>query len=175
MGVFVLALLGALWAAEDSFNITVTVEYLEIDLLTADGSNPYPGWDLGTVAAGQSDTMTTGSGGDHVLVDNNCNTSVDFSVYVTTSAPGACGYGTPTAWTPAPTAGADQFVLSVGKGDLSSLPSSWTTVTATTSPGDVYAAGEPAGTDHHFYAAFTAPTSVSDGCQHSITVHIVAQ
>ena len=163
------------WAVENSFTITVTVEYLQVELRTADDAADYTTWALGTVSAGETNTMTTGSGGDHVLVKNGSNVSVDFSAYSTTAAPASCGYGSPTAWTAGTSAGVDTYLLEGGKGDLSTLPSSWTTFDDASPTGDVYASGEPAETDHHFYARFTAPTSVSDGCEHTITVYIVAQ
>lgn len=163
------------WAVEDSFTITVAVEWLEINLLVADSSTNYTNWDLGTVAPGATNTMTTGTGGTHVLVDNFSNVSVDFSAYSTTVAPGACGYGTPVAWTPGSAAGADIYLLEGDDGTVSTEPTTYTTITATSAPGDQYLAGAPVGENHRFYARFTAPTSVSDGCTHTITVYIVAQ
>ncbi len=176
--VLLLAVLFALWgivgAVEDSFTITVTVEWLDISLRTADDAGDYTNWDLGTVPAGTVDSMTTGSGGNHILVKNNCNVTVDFSAYSTTTVP-SCSYGTPTAWTPGTSPGLDTYLLEGGKGDLSTYPTSWTTIDATSAPGNVYASGETPGNDHRFYAKFSTPTSVSDGCQHTITVYIVAQ
>ncbi len=162
-------------AVEDSFTITVTVEYIGINLRTADDGADYVNWPLGTVAAGAVNTMTTGSAGNHVLVKNGSNVALDFSAYSTTVAPASCGYGTATAWTAGTAAGADIYLLEGGKGTVSAEPGTYTTFPDMVTPGTVYAAAEPAGTDHHFYARFTTPTSVSDGCEHTITVFIVAQ
>ncbi len=163
------------WAAEDSFTITVSVEWIDFSLKTADGTADYTNWNIGMVAPGAVNTMTTGTGGNHILVDNNCNVSVDFSIYSVSAAPGACGRGTPTAWTPGAASGNNIYLLEGGKGAVGALPATWTTFDNTSAPGDVYAASEPPATDHHLYFRFTAPTSVSDGCDHTVMVYVVAQ
>lgn len=166
LAALLLALVGGLWAVEDNFTITVSVEYLEINLRTADDSGDYGVWDIGgPVAAGSQHTMTIGSGGDHVLVDNNCNTVMDFSAYSSDA----------TTWAPGLAAGDEVYLLEGGKGDVGAEPGAYTTFDDASSPGDVYAAGEPAFTNHHFYARLTVPTIVADGNTHTITVAIVAE
>ena len=170
-----LLLVVSAYAVEDNFTITVSVEWMSISLLKADSTVDYTNWDLGAVSAGNVSTMTTGAAGSHVLVDNNCNNPVDFSAYSTTVVPGACGYGTPTIWTPGAAAGNNIYRLEGGKSTVGALPGAWTNITSAVTPGNSYAPGEPAATNHRFYARFTAPTSVADGCTHTITVYIVAQ
>lgn len=161
-------------SASDNFNITVTVEYFEIILLKADSSTDYSTWALGVMATSDSATMTTGSSGTHILVDNNCSGTVDFSIYVNNPAPSPCGIGTPTAWTAGAAPGANTYWLRANDSNISSVPSSWVTITATSAPGDVYLSGVSSG-NHRLYCRFKPPSSVSDGCQHTINVYVVAQ
>ena len=166
LATLLLVLVSGLWAVEDNFTITVSVEYIEINLRTADDSGDYGTWNIGgPVAAGSQHTMTTGSGGDHILVDNNSSVSLDFSAYSSDA----------TTWTPGVAAGNETYLLEGGKGDVDTEPGAYTTFDDTSTPGDVYAAAEPASTDHHFYARLTVPTIVADGNTHTITVNIVAE
>lgn len=172
-----LLLCSVVYAADnDAFTITVQVQYMDVTLRNADETGDYTTWPLGLRAEGEVITQTTGSSGDHIFVDNNCNCEVDFSAYQATTTPAPCGYGTPTLWTAGTTAGADIFKLELGKGTQDAEPATadWQTITASSSPGDVYLSDVPAGEDHHLYTRFTVPTSVSDGCVHQIDVTVVA-
>lgn len=172
----VMVLAGLLFAqsATDNFNITVTVEFFEVILWKADSTTDYTTWPLGVMAVSDSATMTTGSTGNHVLVDNNCNTTVNFSIYVNNPAPPSCGIGTPTTWTAGAAPGANTYWLRANDSDISNVPATWVTITATSAPGDVYLSGVASG-NHRLYCRFKPPSSVSDGCQHTIQVYVVAQ
>lgn len=166
---------GALLAVEDDFHITVTVDYLEMVLRGAGCSGDYGTWALDQLGTNTTATMTTGGSGDHICVDNGSNVTTDFSAWVTSAAPSACGYGTPTAWTAGGAPGADTYQLELGyDDDGADLPLSWTTVTAGVTSGDVFYSSVGGGTNFHLFAQLTTPTSVSDGCPHDIHVRIVA-
>ena len=176
LAVFLL-LSSVVYAADhDAFTITVQVQYMDVTLRNADETGDYTTWPLDMRAEGEVITQTTGSGGDHIFVDNNCNCVVDFSGYQVTTTPAPCGYGTPTLWTAGTSAGDNIFKLELGKGTQDAEPAAadWQTITASASPGDVYLSDVAVGEDHHLYTRFTVPTSVSDGCVHQIDVTIVA-
>lgn len=160
--------------ATDDFTITVTVNYIEFELRTADDSGDYSLWAIGNVNAGETAEMTTGAGGDHVYVSNSSNVPLDFSAYSTSPAPASCGFGTATAWTPAVAAGVDMYLLEIDKGEVGTVPPTYTTIDGNSiGTSDLFYSAS-AGESYHLYTKFTAPTSASDGCEHSITVNIVA-
>ena len=177
-GFFLTILIGllvfsAIAADTDQFDIVVQCHFLDISLKeSASHTTDFTEWDMGMVAAGSGiDIMPVP---DHIWVDNGYNVNINVSAYLSSPTPSACGYGTATPWTPGSSAGADQFMLDLGIGDASTQPSVWTNITSTSTPGDIYETVIPAGDDHDLYARFQVPTTVSDGCPHTITVYIVA-
>ncbi|RKZ30725.1 hypothetical protein DRQ36_04470 [bacterium] len=159
-----LSALPLLAADLDEMHITVTVEYIDITLRTADDGGDYGTWAIpGVVATGSQHTMTTGSGGDHILVKNNSSVALDFSAYSSDAG----------GWTAGAAAGNEVYLLEGGKGDVDNEPGTYTTLDDP-DPGDQYVAAEPANTDHHLYLQLTVPTVVADGAEHDITVTVKA-
>jgi len=157
-----------------NFTITVSVQYIDIQLRTADSTAAYANWNIGSVAAASTQTQTTTTAGTHVFVVNNSNAALNFSAYVANSTTDL-GYGTVMNWAAGAAAAANVYKLDLGKGSVGSVPTAWQTITATAAPGNTYLTAEPAGTDHRLYARLGIPTSSSDGNQHNITVYVVAQ
>jgi len=180
VGLAALLLIGAAWAADnDQFNITVTVNQLGVTLYEDDGATDYGTWALGNMAAGATAQMyfdnPDADGDDHVEAKNEGNCAADILVYSTeSSAPGDCGFGTPTAWAPGAAAGSDIYYLECGEGSESSLPGSYTACDQSASPGTEIVSNLASGSVAHLFFNFTTPTSVSDGCQHDITVTVLA-
>jgi len=175
LAIFAVVVTSGLFAqTTDDFTITVTVNYIEFQLKTADNTADYTTWPIGNVNEGETVEMTTGAGGDHIYVNNESNVALQFSAYSTSPAPGACGYGTATAWSPGAAAGVNIYRLEMDKGALTAVPGAYTTITATTLGGadDFY--NTAAGESYHLYTKFTVPTTADDGCQHNITVYVVA-
>lgn len=170
-----LLMVGNVLAQDDeSFNITVTCQYIDISLYQSSStSTTFSQWDIDTVALSTADSMDTGDG-NHVYIKNNCNITTDYSCYSEETSAPTCSHGSPTAWSPGGP-GDNQYKLEVGhSADPSTYPSSWTAIPSDTSPGDLYASGVSAADNKEFFAKFTTPSTISDGCEHSITVHIVA-
>ena len=181
VGLAVLALVCAGWAQSptDEFHITVTVNMLGVSLYQDDGTSAYGTWALGNMAAGATASMTfdnpDNDGDNHVEAENDGNCAADISVYSTeSSAPGDCGFGTPTAWAPGAAAGSDIYYLECGEGSESSLPGSYTACDQSASPGTEIVSNLASGSVAHLFFNFTTPTSVSDGCEHDITVTVLA-
>ncbi len=175
IGLFAIFVAMGLFAqTTDDFTISVTVNFIDFQLMTADSSSAYTNWAIGNINAGGTAEMTTGGGGDHIYVDNNSNVALDFSAYSTSAAPGGCGFGTPTAWLPDVTAGVDTYLLEIDKGESGAVPPSYTTIDGVDIGSSDLFYTSSAGESYHLYTQFTAPTSASDGCEHSITVNIVA-
>jgi len=182
VGLAVLALVCAGWAQTptDVFHITVTVNQLGVTLYQDDGATAYGTWALGNMPAGATagmsfDNPDVGSD-DHVEAFNSGNCNADLFVYSTEpSAPGACGFGTPTAWAPGLAAGADIYMLECGEGDEATLPGSYIVCDGVNlGAADQVAAGLPSAATSDLFFNFTTPTSVSDGCGHDVTVTVVA-
>ena len=174
--IVLLLLIGTVVIAQESasFTITVTVNYVDFTLRNAADSAPYGTWGIGNLAAGSEAEMTVGTAGDHIFVDNQSNIALSFKAYSTSAAPTACGFGTATAWAPATTAGTDEYKLEMGKGAVSALPTAYATMDGGDEAGADLVYSTTAGEDFHLYAKLTAPTAVSDGCGHSITVYVLA-
>lgn len=161
-------------ADTDNFTITVTVNFIDFDLRNAPNTADYTNWPLGNVNPGSVTEMTTGTGGSHIYVRNMSNIALDFKAYSITAAPSACGFGTPTAWTPGASAGTNIYKLEIDKGELGAVPAVYTTITGTTLGSANEFHTTAAGESYRLYTKFTAPTVASDGCQHTITVYIIA-
>ncbi|HHS49508.1 MAG TPA: hypothetical protein ENN07_00105 [candidate division Zixibacteria bacterium] len=170
----ILAIGTAFAQTTENFTITVTVNFIDFSLRTADDAGAYGTWAIGNMNAGATSTMTGTAGGSHVLVKNESNVALDFKAFSTSEPPPPCGFGFPTAWTAGSAAGTDVYLLEMGDGTLADPPATWTVVDGG-GLGDadlIYEAGE--GENFRLYSRFTAPNIASDGCEHQITVFIVA-
>jgi len=160
--------------SSDNFTITVTCNYIDFELKTADNSAEYTDWPVGNVNEGETVEMTTGAGGDHIYVENTSNVNLEFKAYSNSVAPGPCGYGTPVAWSPGGAAGLNTYYLRLGKGELGAVPGTYTDITGEDLGGAILYYSTIAGESYHLYTKLTAPNPADDGCSHTITVYIVA-
>jgi hypothetical protein len=152
-------------ATSDTFTITVTVNFIGINLRTYDDGGDYTTWALGQVNTSAAATMTEAQG---VRITNTANVATDLSAWVTTTGP----------WTAAGSAGPDQYKLELKAYDATEatpdLSSGSTTITATSSTGDEFKTGLAANTNQWVYGKFTAPASTTVGTQQTVTVTILA-
>jgi len=174
-GLMAVMLVCAAWAADnDDFNITVTVSFLDISLKqSAVPANDFDVWALGSQALEQETEM---GAGDHILVLNGCNVPIDLKVWSKEDAAPACAFGVPTAWGPTMAVGADDF-YSIWCTDVFPCVFDLTNVcpgndlpgatTITTAPVAI-------GIDPEIYFKFQVPSGVSDGCEHTVHVRVVA-
>jgi hypothetical protein len=174
--IIIILILGVAALAQESFTITVTVNYIDFSLRKADDSAPYDSWEIGNLDADETTEMSVSTSGTHILVDNQSNVALDFDAYSTSATPTSCEFGTATAWSPDTASGADIYLLEMGKGTVSAVPD--------VADYHIMDGGDLAGSDNFYsaiagdafrlYSKLTAPTTVSDGCEHSITVYVVA-
>jgi len=150
----------------DTFNITVTCNFISINLKNYINSGDYTTWALGQKAENTPTTMTEIEG---ILVDNTSNVSTDLSAWVSAQASG---------WTNESSAGADQYKLEMKCFDASqsspNLSSGTFTITSTGTPGNDIKTSLAATTDQWAYAKFTTPTSTTTGSEKTITVTILS-
>ena len=153
-------------ATTDTFQITVTCNFLSINLRVYDDSGDYTTWAVGQKAENTATTMTEAQG---ILVDNTSNASTDLSAWVSTQA---------AAWTNAASAGADQYKLEMkcfaATQTTPDLSTGTTVITSTGTPGEDIKTGLAATTDQFAYCKFTTPTSTTSGAQQTITVTILS-
>jgi len=153
-------------ATTDTFQITVTCNFLAINLRNYIDSGDYTTWAIGQKAENTAIVMTEIEG---ILVDNTSNVSTDLSVWVSTPA---------AAWTNAASAGADQYKLEMkcfaSSQSNPDLSSGTFTITSTANPGNDIKTSLAATTDQWAYGKFTTPTSTSSGSQQTITVTILS-
>lgn len=166
---------GVVWVAHaatsDTFNITITVAYISIELKDRAG-NDYTTWAIGTVNQGAVSTMDANGGdpGDKgILVSNESNVAIDLACWATNTL----------NWTLGSTPGENQCVLRArGFDNWQSGPypnmDGATTITATSSPGNTVDSNITNGDDRYWYYDLTAPTSVTSGAQNTFTVTINA-
>jgi len=162
-------------AQTDTFLITITVNYLSVDLLDWTEVTAYGTWAIGNVATSSVNLMTADNGGSvleqGIYVDNASNTAIDVGCYVTNTL----------GWTLAGAAGADTYVLEVKDftdwetGLNPDFAAGVTVVAATASPGTEFQNGLGATTETYIYFRLTAPSSDSSaGSQNTLTVTIEA-
>jgi hypothetical protein len=153
-------------AVSDTFQITVTCNFLSINLRIYDDSGDYTTWAMGQKAENTPTTMTQAEG---IMVDNTSNISTDLSAWVSTPA---------AAWTNQAAAGADQYKLEMktfaATQPSPDLASGTFTITSTSNPGNDIMTGLASTTDRWAYAKFTTPTSTTSGAQQTITVTVLA-
>lgn len=169
--VFICGLKTAEAATTDTFQITITVKYISINLLNQAGAD-YGTWAIGMVAASTPSTMDSnagGSGDEGILVDNTSNVAIDIKSYV----------NDPAGWTLGAAIGADQFTLEA------KAFTAWQTgptpnmteavqITQIASPGADITTNLAANTDTYLYYRLTAPSSVTSGAQKTLTVTVDA-
>jgi hypothetical protein len=163
--VFWLGVSTAQAALTDTFQITVTCNFISINLRNYNDTGDYTTWAVGLQAENTPTTMTQTEG---IMVDNTANIATDLSAWVSTQA---------ADWDNAASAGTDEYKLEM-KCFASSQPSpdlsSGTfTITSTATPGNDIKTGLAATTDQWAYAKFTTPTSTTSGAQQTITVTIL--
>lgn len=166
-------LIRTVWAAEDSFQITISVAYISISLKDWQG-NDYATWAIGTVNPGSISTMEANSGGsteEGIDVSIEANVTMDIYCYATNTQ----------GWTLSTTPGNKQYVLRIGD-FLSWQPTGYpdmsgaATITAESSPGTRVVENVPPSTTHRYsYFDLTAPTTVDSAAQNTITVTINVQ
>jgi hypothetical protein len=156
----------AVAATSDTFTITVTCDFIGIDLQVYNSTDPYGTWALGQLAVGASAvTMTEAQG---IKLVNTANVSTDISAYVSSQA---------ASWTNAAAAGANQYKLELkafgttqGTPDLSSA----TVPIVTADPGDDVKTGLAGSTNQFIYGKFTVPTSTTSPAQQTIVVTLLS-
>lgn len=153
-------------ATSDTFQITVTCDFIGIALRTYDDGDDYATWAIGQKGVGEAATMTEAEG---IMVVNTANIDTNLSAWISTEA---------GAWTVGGAAGADTYKLELkafGSSQVTpDLSADTTAITATSSTGDLFKATLAGSTDQWVYGKFTLPTSTSTGTQQTITVTILA-
>jgi len=151
-------------ATTDTFQITVTCNFLAIVLKDYTGTTDYTTWAIGQQAENTPTTMTQTEG---IMVDNTSNVATDLSAWVSEQA---------TNWTNGASAAENVYKL-----EMQCFSSSQTnpnldtpvTITATTEgSANEIKDNLSATTDQWSYAKFTTPTSTASGSQQTITVTI---
>ncbi len=154
----------------DTFQITITVQYLAINLLNQGATN-YTTWAIGSsIAPSSANSMAGNSGGvgdQGVQVDNTSNVQTKLQCRVSTEA---------TNWTIGGSIGADTYKLEAEAFNAwQSSGFTWGTghgiVVLTTSAQDIWGT-MAASTDQYVYFRLTAPSSTSTPNQQTITVEL---
>ena len=176
LGLTILLLVSVVWAQEsEDFDITVTVNYIEFSLKDAGDAGLYGIWGIGNLDPGETAEMTTTSSGNHIYVNNSSNVALNFKGYSESVLP-TCSFGTPTLWHPGLNAGINVYKLQLGKGAVSAVPvpSDYHVMDSELLSGADMIYSTIAGESFHLYAKLISPIEVYDGCEHRITVYIVA-
>jgi hypothetical protein len=155
---------GVFAATSDTFTITVTCNFMGINLRTYNDGGDYTTWAIGQQNTSASVTMIENQG---IMVANTSNIATDVSAWVTTTG----------AWTAAGSAGPDQYKLELKAYDATEtspdLGTGSTTITATASTGDEFKTGLAAGISQWVYCKFTVPASTTVGTQQTLTVTLL--
>ncbi|HSV27610.1 MAG TPA: hypothetical protein VLH60_06930, partial [Sedimentisphaerales bacterium] len=150
----------------DTFTITVTCNFIGINLRTHDNASDYATWAIGQLGVGQSVSMTETQG---IMVVNTANINTNLSARISTEA---------GAWTAGNAAGANTYRLELKAFDATQaapdMAAGTTSIIATASAGNVFESNLPGFTNQWVYGRFTLPTSTSTGAQQTITVTILA-
>jgi len=156
-------------AASDTFQITITLENIDLSLLDY-ASASYSTWAIGTVALSSVSTMTANSGSsgeEGIHVDNSSTVSIDLECYSASNTHN---------WVLGNSPSTNQCVLrgkSFSSWQSSVDMSSAVTVTQTGAPGADLVTNLGAATDRYLYFDFTAPSSVSTYTENTFTVTIL--
>jgi len=144
----------------DTFTITVTCNFIEINLRNTGDSADYSTWALGTVATSSTTAMTTGDGVKVVL--GTTSQTIDIQSHVSNQG---------SAWTIASAAAANVYKMDCMGTDAAAVPT-WTDATVlTTSTLDIKDVTSVS-TDQYLYYRFYAPTSVITGAEQTITITV---
>jgi len=157
-------------ASSGTFNITVTVNFMEMQIVQYDQAwdgTTYTAWAIGSIATSVTSTMTESDGVKVAL--GSTSQTIDIQSYVSNEG---------AAWTVDATAAADKYaIMSKGYSATQVSPSVASGTQLTTSAQDVTGATAVAsGADTWLYYDFDSPTSVATGAEQTIviTVAIVA-
>ena len=153
-------------ATTDTFQITVTCNFISINLRNTGDTADYTTWAIGQKA---ENTATTMAQADGILVVNTANAATDLSAWVSTEA---------ANWTKAASAGTDQYKLEMKCFDATQttpdLSTGTFTITSAATPGNDIKTSLAATTNQWAYVKFTTPTSTTSGSQQTITVTILS-
>jgi hypothetical protein len=153
-------------ATTDTFQITITCNFISINLRNTGDTADYTTWAVGQKAENTATTMIQADG---IKVVNTANAATDLSAWVSTQA---------ANWTNQSAAGTDQYKLEMKCFDATQatpdLSTGTATITSTSTPGEDIKAGLAATTNQWAYVKFTTPTSTTSGSQQTITVTILA-
>ncbi len=155
----------------EEMHIKVQIAFVGISLYEDDGSTPYTDWNIGITSELTAHTMTPA---EHMEAVNEGNATVDLSVYSDDLGTYSCGFGTETNWSPGAGTGVDQYTLECGEGTDVAPAVTFITCPLDATPGTDVVTGLASTSTAHLYHMFTTPTSVSDGCEHDITVTVLA-
>ncbi len=153
-------------AATDTFQITVTCNFISINLRNTGDTVDYTTWGVGQNAVNTPETMIQADG---IKVVNTANVATDLSAWVSTPA---------TAWTNGAAAGADVYKLEMKCFDATQatpdLSTGTFTILTTATPGDDIKTALTANTNQWAYCKLTTPTSTTSGAEQTITVTILS-
>jgi len=134
-------------ASTDTFDITVTGEYLWIDITNAT-------WAIGTIALSASN-YTNQTGITFIADIDNCSVNTDLSLQITTDG---------ATWNDASAPGADEYRLNASI-------NAWVAENLLSEAGDATISSDvTAGQNESFDLRFDSPTSSTTGTEQSLTV-----
>ena len=153
-------------ATSATFNITVTVNFMEMQIVQHDQAwdgTTYTAWGIGSMATSSTNTMAQTDGVKVVL--GSTSQTLDIQSHVSDEG---------TAWTVAAAADANQYaIMAKGYDATQASPSVAAGTQLTTSALDVIGATAVAsGADRWLYYDFDSPTSVGTGTQQTIVITI---
>ncbi len=147
-------------AEDDTFTITVTVNFIEISLRNTTDTADYETWAIPQMALAASGPMANASG---VHVDlGTTNTNVDIKTHVSNDG---------DAWTLAATPGADIFSLVVSGTTVTTAPD-WTPCISVTDTTQIIVTDASPAASNFLYYKFYSPLSVGTGTGQTITVTV---
>ena len=144
----------------DTFTITVTVNYIEINLRNAGDTADYTTWAIGQLATSGDKTMA-----DTEAVRVKYGTSsqhTDIQSYVSTEC---------SAWLINATPAADKYEL-VAKGSATTAPSMSGATVLNSGALQTITGATDISADHYLYYKFFAPTSTGVGTLQTITITV---
>ena len=153
-------------ASSATFNITVTVNFLEMQIVQYDQAwdgTTYSAWGIGGMATSSTSTMAEADGVKVVL--GSTSQTIDIQSYVSNEG---------AAWTVDTTAAADKYaIMAKGYNATQASPSVASGTQLTTSAQDVTdATAIASGADTWLYYDFDSPTSVATGTQQTIVITV---
>jgi len=147
-------------AAADTFTITVTCNFIEVNLRNTVDDADYGTWAVGSLATSGTDTMTDTEGVRAVRGTSSQNTTLQSHVS-----------GEATDWTIGGTISSDVYKLEVEGTSAAAAPAMAGTNVLTTTTQTITTATNLTA-DWYLYYKFTAPSATTTGDQQSITVTV---